>query len=292
MQLTRENLDSFFFAINANYNKGLGQVWNGFEEFAMPVMSSTAIEKYPMLMMTGAMREWIGERVVNELSGHDISVRNRDFEHTEGIDRNDIEDDTFGYFAPLFEGIGTEAGNLWGRLATDALTIPGNWADGAAFFGNRKIGKATINNLVSGALTVANYEAARSRMMAYKAADGNTPLGLIPNLIIVGPALESTAKRIFATDLVAEGGATVGDIHKDEVKIILDPFLTGNDWFLACTNRGLKPIVVQKRKVGALVRWDKDSDECVKSHRRYEYGVDHRGAAAAVCPHLIIKGAA
>ncbi len=35
MELTRENLDSFFFSINGNFNKGLGQVWSGFEKFAV-----------------------------------------------------------------------------------------------------------------------------------------------------------------------------------------------------------------------------------------------------------------
>ena len=133
MNITRDNLNSFFYAINANFNKGLGQVWPDFEKFAVVLNSSTLMEKYPMTLMTGAMREWIGERVVHELTGKMVTVLNRDFEHTEGVSRNDLEDDTFGFFAPLFEAIGTEAGNLWGRLATEALTNPGKWADDAAF---------------------------------------------------------------------------------------------------------------------------------------------------------------
>lgn len=292
MNLTRDNLNSFFYAINGNFNKGLGQVWTGYEKFSVVLSSSTLMEKYPMLLMTGAMREWIGERVVNEMSGKMVTVINRDFERTEGVNRNDLEDDTFGFFAPMFEMIGTEAGNLWGRLATEALTSPGKWADGAAFFGSRKIGKATINNLVSGALTAENYETARARMMAFTEADGKTPLGLVPNLLVVGNSLEGAAKRIFKTDLVVENNATVSNIHRDEVEILLDPFLSGNDWFLCCTNRGMKPLAVQKRKVGTLQRWDRESDECVKNRKRYEYGIDHRGAAAAICPHLIIKGSA
>ncbi len=292
MELTRENLNSLFYSICAAYNRGIGKVWPGYEKFCMPVTSSTAMEKYPMMLLSGAMREWFGERVVNEINGKLITVRNRDFEHTEGVSRNDIEDDQIGFFAPLFEAIGIEAGNLWGRLATEALTSPGTWADDAAFFGSRKIGKATINNLVSGALNVSNYETARARMMDFKAADGKTPLGLVPDLIIVGNALEATAKRIFNVSLVSDGTTTVGNIHENEVEILIDPFLTGNDWFLACTNQGVKPLAVQKRKVGALVRWDKDSDDCVKNGNRNEYGIHSRGAAACVAPHLIIKGAA
>ncbi|MBR4666052.1 MAG: Mu-like prophage major head subunit gpT family protein, partial [Lentisphaeria bacterium] len=100
MNITRDNLNSFFYAINANFNKGLGQVWPDFERFAVVLNSSTLMEKYPMTLMTGAMREWIGERVVHELTGKMVTVLNRDFEHTEGVSRNDLEDDTFGFFAP------------------------------------------------------------------------------------------------------------------------------------------------------------------------------------------------
>ncbi|MBR4665240.1 MAG: hypothetical protein IKO93_15345, partial [Lentisphaeria bacterium] len=43
-------------------------------------------------------------------------------------------------------------------------------------------------------------------------------------------------------------------------------------------------------KTGALQRWDKDSDPCVKDHNRCEYGLHYRGAAALVAPQLIIGG--
>lgn len=290
MKLTRENLDNLFAAVNVRLNKGLAKGWNDWTKFAMPVISTTSLEKYPMLLATGAMREWIGERIVNDSTGSMLTVRNRDFEKTEGVSRNDLEDDTFGYFAPLWEAIGVEAGNLWGRLATEALTNPGNWADGAAFFGNRKIGKATINNAVSGALTAGNYETARARMLAFTDADGKTPLGLTPNLLIVGPAQEAAAKRIFKTDLIVDGGSTMSNIHRDEVEILVDPFLAGNAWFLACTDRGIMPVVVQKRREGTLQRWDNDADECVKTHNRCDYGIHSRGAAAAAVPALIIRG--
>ena len=74
------------------------------------------------------------------------------------------------------------------------------------------------------------------------------------------------------------------------MEILLDPFLTGNNWYLLCTNRGIRPIAVQKRKVGALVRWDQEHDECVKRFNRCEYGLHYRGAAAGIAPHLVIKG--
>ena len=64
----------------------------------------------------------------------------------------------------------------------------------------------------------------------------------------------------------------------------------GKKWFLLCTSRGFKPVAVQKRKEGALQRWDKDSDDCVKSRNQNEYGLHYRGVAVATSPYLVIGG--
>ena len=75
--------------------------------------------------------------------------------------------------------------------------------------------------------------------------------------------------------------------------MLVNPYLVGDNagkWFLMCTKRGIKPVAVQKRKVGALTRWDKDSDPCVKDENRCDYGVHYRGAAVAVAPQLVVGG--
>lgn len=293
MELTPHNMDSLFFAFNALMQKGLGTSWTGWNKFASVVHSSTGIEKYPSTVIGSGMREWVGERVVNAVKGKLLEVRNKDFEHTVGVSRNDIEDDMIGFYNALFTDLGIEAGALWGKLATEALCKAGKWADGADFFSaSRKIEKTGVNNVVAGALTMANYETARAQMMAFSKADGS-PLGLVPDTLMVGPALEGTAKRLLATDLIADGSTTVSNIHKDECVVEVNPYMTGahaNKWFLLCTSRGFKPVAVQKRKEGALQRWDKDSDDCVKSKNQNEYGLHYRGAAVATSPYLVIGG--
>lgn len=293
MNITPETMDSLFFAFNALMQKGLGTSWTGWNKFASVVHSSTGIEKYPSTVIGSGMREWVGERVVNAVKGKLLEVRNKDFEHTVGVSRNDIEDDMIGFYNALFTDLGIEAGALWGKLATEALCKAGKWADGADFFSaSRKIEKTSVNNVVAGALTMANYETARAQMMAFCKADGS-PLGLVPDTLMVGPALEGTAKRLLATDLIAESNTTVSNIHKDECAVEVNPYMTGthaNKWFLLCTSRGFKPVAVQKRKEGALQRWDKDSDDCVKSKNQNEYGLHYRGAAVATSPYLVIGG--
>ena len=294
MDINSENLNTLFYSFNALLQKGLAQAWNEWEKYCSVINSATALEKYPLTIISGGMREWVGPRFINAVSGKLLEVRNRDFEATQGVSRNDIEDDNIGFYSALFTEMGINAGALWPRLSVEALCSAGKWADGGDFFtASRKIGKATINNVVAGALSVSNYETARSQMMGFLQADGKTPIGLVPDTLMVGPSNEKTARQILKADLVAEGGTAVTNVHRDEAEIIVNPYLVGSDagkWFLMCTRRGIKPVAVQKRKVGPLVRWDKDSDPCVKDENRCDYGVHYRGAAVAVAPQLVIGG--
>lgn len=289
--ITREVLNALFTALNTSLNKGLAQRWTGHERWANVITSNAAAEKYPMSIVTGGMRKWIGDRVINRLEGKFLTVLNDDFERTEGVNLNDVKDDQVGFYAPLFEGMGIDSGNLWPRLSTEILLAPGKWADKAPFFSaTRKLGKSTYNNVVNDALSVTSYETARALMMAYMDYSGQNPLGLIPDLLVVGPTLEKTAKKILASTLVVEDGAAVDNTHKDECEIQVNPYISGAQWFLMCTKRGIKPIVCQKREEGALQRWDTEHDECVKKANEAHYGLHNRGAAAAVCPLLVIGG--
>ena len=294
MNLNSETMRNLFYAFNAYLQRGLDGGWKDYTRYCGFVKSTARIEKYPQTILAGAMREWVGERVINEVKGKVLEVVNKDYEHTEGVSRNDIEDDTIGFYESLFYEMGLNAANLWAELSTEALTGNGKWADEKAFFqADRKIGKAAINNIVTGALAAETYEAAASQMMMFTKADGKTPLGLVPDLLVVGPALKNTAKRILKMEMVVENGVAVSNPNKDEADILVNPYLTGENskkWFLMCTKRGIKPVVVQKRKEGTLQRWDKESDECVKEHNRNDYGIHYRGAAALVAPQLIVGG--
>lgn len=294
MELTAAKMNQLFIAYNALLQKGFEIAWTDWTKFCTVITSSTALERYPMTIIEGSMREWVGERVVNEIAGKTIDVKNRDFEYTQGVNRNDIEDDNIGFYQSLFTEMGYNAASLWPQLVADILKSPGKWADGNPFFGNRKIGKATINNTIADALTAANYEAAREQMMNFHKADGKNPIGLIPDTLMVGPSLEKTVKRILKAEIVAEGGVAVSNINADECDILVNPYMTGalaSKWYLMCTKRGVKPVIIQKRKEGALQRWDKDADECVKSKNRNEYGLHYRGEGALLVPQLIIEGA-
>ena len=75
-------------------------------QVATVVPSSTAEEIYAWLGKISGLREWIGERQVQNLRQHGYTLRNRDFEDTIEVDRNHIEDDKFGVYGPMFTAMG------------------------------------------------------------------------------------------------------------------------------------------------------------------------------------------
>src|SRR5262245_50523819 len=80
-----------------------------YERLATIVPSTTASNTYGWMSKIPRIREWIGERVVNRLASTGYQITNKDFEVTIGVDRNDIEDDNMGMYAPTAQLIGEEA---------------------------------------------------------------------------------------------------------------------------------------------------------------------------------------
>ena len=81
-----------------------------FTKVATIVQSTSKSETYGWLGKFPKMREWVGARVIKDMAAHGYSITNKDFEATVGVDRNDIEDDNLGIYAPLFQEMGHSAG--------------------------------------------------------------------------------------------------------------------------------------------------------------------------------------
>jgi phage major head subunit gpT-like protein len=86
------------------------------------VNSTTGTEEYGWLGKLPNVREWIGDRMVQNISSSSYYVKNKDFELSIGVDRNSIEDDNLGVYGPLFSEMGMSVvANkdvlVWGLLA-------------------------------------------------------------------------------------------------------------------------------------------------------------------------------
>lgn len=80
-----------------------------FTKVATVITSTSKSETYGWLGKFPKMREWVGDRVIKNMEAHGYSIVNKDFEATVGVDRNDIEDDSLGVYAPLMQEMGLSA---------------------------------------------------------------------------------------------------------------------------------------------------------------------------------------
>ena len=301
MDINRKTMDVLFQGFNTNFLNGLEKVPASWQKFCSVIPSGTASNVYPFLEQFGGMREWIGERVTKDLASRKMEVLNRDFEETVAVPGNDIEDDQYGIYSTLIAQMGCHAARLWHDLAVEALVSNPLWADDLNFFSSERLyGENTICNLSSDTLSASTYAAARMTMMNYK-GHTNRNLGIIPNLLIVGPKNEETAFGILKDRLhvqaVSEGSvsgiAATDNPWNGSAELLVLPELSGeyeDNWYLAATDGVLKPVFVQQRKMPSLVRLDSEGDENVFRRKEYIYGTSARGASFLAFPHLIYQG--
>ena len=249
------------------------------DRVAKTVKSATAMNTYGWLKSLTGMREWLGPRLVDNLSEASYTILNKSYEKTIGVNRDNIEDDNLGMYSDGFTMMGDGAGRLpeelvWGLLkagfetncwdgqyffdADHPVLLPdgtmGTYAntDGGAgqpwflicskrpikpiIYQERKApnfvskDKETDDNVFDRkeylygvdmrcnvgyglpqlawgskqTLNAANYEIARAAIINMK-ADGGGPLGLIPDLLVVGATNEGAARGIVQSQLVNGG---------------------------------------------------------------------------------------
>ena len=106
------------------------------DKIAMTVPSSSRDETYGWMGQFPSLREWIGPRQVKNLEAHGFTIKNRKFESTVEIARDDIADDRLGIFKPVFAEMGQTTRRhpeemIFGLLASGFAT---NCHDGQFFF--------------------------------------------------------------------------------------------------------------------------------------------------------------
>lgn len=80
-----------------------------FTRVATVIPSTSKSETYGWLGKFPKMREWVGDRVIENMEAKGYTITNKDFEATVGVDRNDIDDDNLGIYAPLMQEMGVSA---------------------------------------------------------------------------------------------------------------------------------------------------------------------------------------
>ena len=308
MDITPASLQILFNAFDMSYQSGLSspqEVWT--EKLAMTRPSSTSQNTYPFMGLAPQLREWVGERQVQSVTAYKYVIANKHYESTVEVDKNDIEDDQYGLYAPIIVEMGVSA-----RKWPDTVTIPLLQAgqttlcyDNQNFFDTQHPidmltpSKGVQSNLfTSQALTPEHYQEVRVAMMSL-IGENSLPLGVRPNLLIVPPQLEATARQILHADyIVAQTGTApmIGgtNVFKGTADLLVVDMLANQptEWYLADTTRTVKPLVWQLRQAPRFVQLIDPQSPNVFNLKKFLYGTDARGAAGFGLWQFMAKGVA
>jgi phage major head subunit gpT-like protein len=311
MLITPSNLAFAFYGMKTLFGSVFDQTKTYWQLLATEIKSETEEEFYPWLKRVPELREWMGERQVNNLSLNVQRLKNRLFEDTFGVKRTKFEDDKYGLFTSQAVSMLAEASKLWPDKILAEAIIAGSSAlahDGQAFFSASHPVNPDDSNLgtqanlnTSKALTFENLRIVRAAARVLKSENG-VPMSLEFNTLIVPPSLETVAEQICNTKQIAPGATFgAGSTYTQEnpffgkLKYVVFPRLEADSattWYLACTDRVVKPFVFQNR-IPAEFSWlNLPEDENVFMRDEYLYGVRARGAAGYGPYFLCVKNTA
>lgn len=109
MKINSDNLKTLGTSFNARFKGGMSLAPSQRALVATTVPSTTGKEEYGWLGQVPGVREWLGDRVIQNLEAHDYSIKNKEWELTLGVKRTHIEDDNIGIYGPMFEEMGRSA---------------------------------------------------------------------------------------------------------------------------------------------------------------------------------------
>jgi phage major head subunit gpT-like protein len=284
-------LANLFTNIKTTFNKAFDAATAQWQQTAMVVPSGAKQNDYSWLSSFPRMRKWVGDKTVKALAAFKYTLVNDDFEATVEVDRNDIEDDNLGIYAPQAESAGFSAKQLPDELISDLKngSFTGLCYDGQYFYdvdhpvGDGAGGSTSVSNKLTKALSnatlaaaTASYGAARTAIMSFKDDEGR-PLGLVPNILEVPPALEAMGNLLLTADKLNDNSPNP---YKGTAVLIVNPRLTSaTAWFLHCTNMPVKPFILQERKKPVFVQQTGMDSDDVFMRRKFKFGAEARYAA-------------
>ena len=89
MIVNQANLHGLTVGYSTAFNKSFDTTQSNYQKVATVVPSTTGEQDYKWLGQMPGMREWIGEREVQALAAYDYLIKNKKFEMTIGVPRDD-----------------------------------------------------------------------------------------------------------------------------------------------------------------------------------------------------------
>lgn len=241
----------------------------------------------------GRMREWLGSRQVRDVVAKNFGIIPRHYEHTVGVDRDDIEDDNLGQYGPQISKISVGAVRFFDEKAAEALDSNPICYDGQPLVDDSHpvFGPyAAFDNKGTTALTAdatgyAAVLAALTAMAGFSDAEGRN-LGLTGDTLVVPSALQFVANALVKSQYKV--GTTSEYNELSGLRVVVLPFLSSaKNWYVVDSKSLVAPLIRGRRKEPEFNAVDDPNDSFVFSNKKFLYGVDARLECAAGFPQAI-----
>jgi len=287
MLVNKANLTAVFINLKTTFNKAFDAAPSLWDKTTMKVPSGSGQNDYSWIGRFPKMVKWLGSKTIKSLKAFTYTVVNDDYEATVEVDRNDIDDDNIGMYAPMAQDAGFSAKQLPDEIDADLKNnaFASECYDGQYFYDDdhpvgpdaesvSNLGTAALSAATT-ALAAASYGAGRLAIMSFKDDEGR-PLGLVPDVLEVSPALEATARLICESDKLTDESPNP---YKGTATVLLNPRLTSTtQWMLHVTNRPLKPFIYQERKAPVFVQQTSPDSDGVFMNKKFLFGAEARVA--------------
>lgn len=249
----------------------------------------------PLAALTGSMREWLGDRQIQNLAAYMQRLTPKNYEQTIGVPKNSIEDDQIGLYRPAIQQMAMSARTHAWDLIRAAFTATTGAAfatlvdglDNVAFLSASHTwpggGYTTAQaNLGTEVLDSDAIYTAVMAMASYRGADGKY-LSAKPDTFFGGSSAIPLAEAWFNSPITAAGAANPHYHRIAADRILYVPEMTAAHWVMFDTSKPLKPCVIVRRKDPEFVAMDAPTDEAAFMKKEFRYGVDDRKTFAFIC---------
>jgi phage major head subunit gpT-like protein len=268
--LNAENLRAAARGFRALFYEALEGVKTPYDLLAMVVDSTSPEETYSWLASLPRMREWVGDRVIHALAAAGFTIKNKDWEATIEVDRNDIIFDKLNLVRPRIQQLALAAAEHYLDLIVDLLVNGFDQLcyDGQYFFDTDHIGGS---NRTTAALSAASYQEGYAAMASLTDENGKS-LNVIPTHLVYPPQLRATALQILEAEQI--NGTT--NINRNSAQPLMLPQLAAHPtkWFLLDLSKPIKPFILQVVKKVDFVGFEDPTDEVVFMKKKFLYGID------------------
>ena len=134
--VTATTLQALRTAVSMAYNDGFKAITPQYQKVASTINSSSKSNTYAWLGEMPKMREWVGDRVINDMAEKGYVIENKQYESSIGVKRTDLEDDNIGTYNLLYNQLGRTTAIFPEELVFGLLKDGFNQAcyDGKKFF--------------------------------------------------------------------------------------------------------------------------------------------------------------